>query len=84
MSKICDKVINFITKAIENWKIELAARRQTLAEVKMKRDSLLPLVFLIAMMPLNYILIKCTGGAKTLQNHRTRLITLHLWIIFRY
>ena len=69
MYKISDKVINFITKAMKNWKIELTAGGQSLAEVNIQRgifqgDSLSPLLFVIAMMPLNYILRKCTGGYK--------------------
>ena len=50
---------------IENWKVELRARGETLAEVKIQkgfqRDSLLPLLFVIAMMPLSYICRKCSG-----------------------
>ena len=53
----------------KNWKVELTAEGQTLAEVKIQRgifqeDALSPLLFLVAMMPLNYLLRKCTGGNK--------------------
>ena len=34
MYKISDKVINFITKAMEKCKVEFAAGRKTVAEVK--------------------------------------------------
>ena len=62
--KISDKIIKFITEAIENWQVELIVGRKTLAEVKIKRclnqrDALLPLLFVIAMMSLNYILWEC-------------------------
>ena len=40
MYKISNKVINFITRVMENWKVELAAREQTLAEVKIQRGRL--------------------------------------------
>ena len=46
-------------KALENWKVELAAGSQNLAEVKIQRDifrghSLSPLLFVTAMMsPIN-------------------------------
>ena len=54
---------------MENWNVELAAGEQILTEVKIQRgffqgDSLLSLWFVIAIMPLNYILKKCTGSCK--------------------
>ena len=69
MYKISCKVLNFITKDIKNWKMELAAGGQTLAEVKLQRGifqgvSFLLLLFVVTMMPLNYILKKCTVGNK--------------------
>ena len=56
-------------KAMENCKVESAAGGLTLAGVKIlrgifKRNSLLPLLFDITMMLLNYILKKSTGGNK--------------------
>ena len=32
--KISNKVINFITEAMKNWKVELTTEEKTLAEVK--------------------------------------------------
>ena len=68
--KISDKVINFITKAIENWKLKLASG-QILTLVKSKKSlslslslSFSPLLLVIVMIPLNYILRKCTEGDK--------------------
>ena len=40
--------------------MELTAGEQSLAEVKIQR-SISPLLFVIAMMPLNHIIRKCTG-----------------------
>ena len=62
-------VINFIEKTMENWKVELIAGGKSLAETKIQRgifqgDALSPLLFIIAMMPLNHILRKCTAGYK--------------------
>ena len=54
MHKICDKVINIITKAMKNWFVELDVGGKTLAEVKIESwifqgDSLSPLQFVITM-----------------------------------
>ena len=54
---------------MENWRVEMTAGRKSLAEVKiqrviLQRDALLPLLFVIAMMPHNHISRKCTGGCN--------------------
>ena len=69
MYKISDEVINFIEKTIKKWRVELTAGGRSLAEAKIQRgifqgDALSPLLFIIAMMPLNNILRKCTAGYK--------------------
>ena len=69
MYKISDEVINFIKKTMKTWKVELTAGGRSLAEVKVQRgifhgDALSPLLFIIAMMPLNHILRKCTARYK--------------------
>ena len=68
-NKISDKVIRIIEKNMKNWKMELTADGKCLAKVKIKKgisqgDILSPLLFFIAMMPLNHIPRKCTGGHK--------------------
>ena len=56
--KISNKVI---MKAMQNWKVELTSGGQTRAEVKIERNifqenSLIALLFVVAMMTLNYVL----------------------------
>ena len=69
MYKISHEVINFIEKTMKTWKVELTAGGISLAETKIQRgifqgDTLSPLLFIIAMMPLNHILRKCTARYK--------------------
>ena len=69
MYKISHEVINFIEKTIKTWRVELTTGGKSLAETKIQRgifqgDALSPLQFIIAMMPLNHILRKCTAGYK--------------------
>ena len=65
MYKISQEVINFIEKNMKPWRVELIAGERILAETKIQRGifegyALSPLI--IAMMPLNHILRKCTAG----------------------
>ena len=60
------KVIDFITKAIKNWKVKLQAGGRKLTEVKMQRDFQGKLVR--AMMSFNHVLWKFKRG-KNSQNH---------------
>ena len=69
MYKISDQVINSITEAMKNRKVELIAGGKTLATMKIQRDifqgdALLPLLSVIAMKPLNYIVRKYTAAAN--------------------
>ena len=69
MYKISHETINLIKKNMKNWRVELTAGGKSLAETKIQRgifqgDTLSPLLFIIAMMPLNHILRKCTAGYK--------------------
>ena len=68
MYKISDEVKNFIEKSMKTWRVQLTAGERSLAEAKIQKgifqDALSPLIFIIAMMPLNYILRKFTAGYK--------------------
>ena len=69
MYKISDEIINFIDKIMKTWRVEVIAGERKLAETKIQRgifqgDALSPLLFIIALMPLNHILKKCTAGYK--------------------
>ena len=72
MYKLPDQVVQFIKENMETWRGELTAGGKRLVEVKIQRglfqgDSLSPLLFVIAMMPLNYILRKCTARHKLMK-----------------
>ena len=69
MYKISDEVIKFIEKTMKTWRVELTAEGKSLSEAKIHRgifqgDALSQLQLVIAMMPRNHILRKCTGGYK--------------------
>ena len=54
---------------MKTWRVELAAGGRSLTEAKIQRvifqgDALSPLLFIIATMPFNHILRKCTAGYK--------------------
>ena len=69
MYKTSDEVKRFTERAMKNWRLELTAERRNFAEAKVQRgifqgDALSPLLLIIAMMPFNHILRKCTAGYK--------------------
>ena len=69
MYKISHEVINFIEKTMQTWRVELTAGVRSLAETKIQRGifqvyALSSLLFIRAVMPLNYILRKCAAGYK--------------------
>ena len=54
---------------MKTWRVELTAGGRSIAETKIHRgifqgDAVSPLLFIIAMMPLNLILRKCAAGYK--------------------
>ena len=69
MYKISHEVINFIEKTMPTCRVELTAGGRSLAETKIERgifqgDALSPLLFIVAMMPLNHRLRKYTARYK--------------------
>ena len=67
MYKISNEVINFIDKTMKTWRVELTAGGRKLAEAKIQSgifqgDALSPLLFIMAMIPLNHLTRKCTAG----------------------
>ena len=69
MYKISQEVINFIEQTMKTLRVELTAGGRSIVETKIQRgifqgDAQSPLLFIIAMMPLNHILRKCTAGYK--------------------
>ena len=69
MYKITGEVVKFTEHTMENWRVELKIGGKNLTEVKIQRgifqgDALTPLLFVIAMMPLNHIHRQCSGKYK--------------------
>ena len=82
MYKISDKAINFFTKAIRNWKVELTAGKEIWGKVKIQRGIFQGgAIFHYYSKYQRCHLITYLGnvlGAIHLQNHQKRLITLLL------
>ena len=59
--------MNFIKKATENWKVELAvgANQQWRCHEVSSKKTLTPLLFVTVMIPFNNILRKCTERYKS-------------------
>ena len=79
MYKISHGVINFMEKTMKTWRVELTDWGRRIAETKIQRgifqgDALSPLLFVIAMTPLNHILRKCAAGYKL-----SRSPNIHWW-----
>ena len=77
MYKIPDQIVHLTEKTMETWRVELTAGGKSLTDVKILRgifqeDELLPLLFVIAMIPLNHILRKCTARYN-LSNSQERI-----------
>ena len=69
MYKISHEVINFIEQTMKTWRVDLTSGGRSIADIKIQRgifqgDVQSPLLFIIAMMPLNHILRKCPAGYK--------------------
>ena len=69
MYKISDEVINFSEQTKKIWRVELTTGGRNFAKTNVQRgifqgNTLSSLLFIIAIMPLNHILRKCTAGFK--------------------
>ena len=69
MYKISHEVINFIEQTMKTWRVDLTAGGRSIAETQTQRgifqgDALSPLLFIIAMMPLNHIFRKYAADHK--------------------
>ena len=65
---------------MKTWRVELTAGGRRLAEAKIQKgifqgDSLSPSLFIIAMMPLNHILRKCTARYQLMYMDDIELFT---------
>ena len=74
---------------MQTWRLELTTRRQSLAEVKVQRsmfqwDALSPLLFVIAIVPLNHIFRKCTAGYKLSKSQDNINHLMYMDIIKRF
>ena len=76
--------MQFIEKTMEIWRVELKAGGKGLAGVKIPRgifqgDAQSPLLFVIAMMPPNYILRKCTASVNCKIDHLMYMDSIKLF-----
>ena len=83
MYKISNQVEQCIEKTMQTWRVELTAGGKSFADVKIQRrifqgNALSPLLFVIAMMPVNHILRKCKAVTNSV-NHRKKSTTWCTW-----
>ena len=77
MFKVADNIRNLIRKSTRSWTVELTSGGEMLGEVKIKRgifqgDSLSPILFVLAMIPLSIVLNNMKAG-YTLGRNRGKL-----------
>ena len=70
-------LMKFLGKTMKDWRVELTCANESLGEVKVKRglfqgDALLPLPFVITLIPLTSVL-KMTKTGKNLQKNREKI-----------
>ena len=85
MFGIAESLRTFLPKNMQQWRLSLTTNGEDLGEVNVRRgifqgDSLLPLLFVLSMVPLSLILKKvnlCYKWGKT----KYKLITCYFWTI---
>ena len=70
---ISDNIQRFLEKTMKTWRVELTCVNQQLGEVNIKRgifqgDTLSPLLFVVAMIPLTHVLRKMKSGYEFTKN----------------
>ena len=80
-----DNIKQLMRESMESWKTQLAACGEDLGEVFIRRgifqgDSLSPLLFLIAILPLSSILNESVAGYQLSKEEMRKKIT-HLYIL---
>ena len=79
---VAQNIQNLLVNSMEKWKIMLCSGNSELGEVQIKQgifqgDSLSPLRFVLALIPLSFILRK----TKAAYEFSERLIIFYLWMI---
>ena len=74
-----------IEETMKNWGVELTAEWKGLAKVEIQKgifqgNALSPLIFVIAMKPLNHILQKYTSGYKQTKSQGNASYLMHMQI----
>ena len=79
---VAENIKTLLVNSMEKWKVMLCSGNSELGEVEIKRrifqgDSLSPLMFVLALIPLSLILRQ----HMSLQKAKRRLIIFYLWMI---
>jgi len=79
LHKIDHKIINLIQQLMGSWNTALTSGSKHLANIKLKRgifqgDALSPLLFCVAINPLNYILKDANQGYTLKTGHKISII----------
>ena len=86
---ISDNIQRFLEKTMKTWRVELTCVNQQLGEVNIKRgifqgDTLSPLLFVVAMIPLTHVLRKMKSGYEFTKNKEKINRLLYMWTTSSY
>ena len=84
LSGVAENFKNLLVNHMEKWKVMLCSGKSELGEVEIKQgifqgDSLSPLVFVLALIPLSLILRKAKAAYEFSENKES--IIFYLWMI---